>query len=586
MIKIFDSNETNFSTNGNIAIEPLKCIEIKKKSLNGWEVNVEVPIKFKDYIKQDKLCVVKTKSKINPQAFSINNISYTTNKIVFTAEHIAFRSRDYFLIDCRPTNMSGNNALNYINERTDNNSPFHIISDVENLNTAYLIRKNLLEAWEIIEEKWGGTFDFDNYTIYFKNKIGNDNGEIVSYKKNLQDLKVYEDWSNVITKLYPVGFDGIMLPEKYLQSEIEYDKFYTRSISFETDLEFEEQTEENLINELREKSTAYLNENQYPKVSYEVVSNIIQNVEIGDIIHVKHPLVTLKTEVQEYEYNVNSLKLQKLVFGNYDRDVKTKFSSIKQEINNSVNKISKQDEVIARQTNIINNLNKNGYVYIDDNEIFVLDSLPKETAKNVIRIGLGGVGISENGIEGPFITAMTGEGINADIISTGTVKTNRIEGYDDLVSSVGSLSTDLNNNYLSTDQLEAKYGANIADVSLLQQQMSELKQTVADYNMSFSTLAGTITEMSYNFNTDRLKIAKSDDPVNSELDNKGIKIYNYSKLTAIFTDKGSGIDKLIVTGTAQIGYLKFVKNHKNGANCTTIHVLEQLIEDLTDLESD
>lgn len=586
MIKIFDSNETNFFTNGNIAIEPLKCIEIKKKSLNGWEVNVEVPIKFKDYIKQDKLCVVKTKSKINPQAFSINNISYTTNKIVFTAEHIAFRSRDYFLIDCRPTNMSGNNALNYVNERTDNNSPFNIISDVENLNTAYLIRKNLLEAWEIIEEKWGGTFDFDNYTIYFKQKIGNDNGEIISYKKNLQDLKVYEDWSNVVTKLYPVGFDGIMLPEKCLQSEIEYDKFYTKSISFETDLEFEEQTEENLVNELKEKATLYLNENQYPKVSYEVTSNIVQNVEIGDTIHVKHPLVTLKTEVQEYEYNANSLKLQKLVFGNYDRDVKTKFSSIKQEINNSVNKISKQDEVIARQTNIINNLNKNGYVYIDDNEIFVLDSLPKETAKNVIRIGLGGVGISENGIEGPFITAITGEGINADIISTGTVKTNRIEGYDDLVSSVGSLSTDLNNNYLSSDQLEAKYGANIADVSLLQQQMSELKQTVADYNISFSTLVGTITEMSYNFNTDRLQIAKSDSKINSELSNTGIKIYNYSTLSAIFTDKGSGIDKLIVTGTAQIGYLKFVKNYKNGAKCTTIHVLDQLIEDLTDLESD
>lgn len=584
MIKIFDSNETNFSTNGNIAIEPLKCIEIKKKSLNGWEVNVEVPIKFKDYIKQDKLCVVKTKSKINPQAFSINNISYTTNKIVFTAEHIAFRSRDYFLIDCRPTNMSGNNALNYINERTDNNSPFHVISDVENLNTAYLIRKNLLEAWEIIEEKWGGTFDFDNYTIYFKNKIGNDNGEIVSYKKNLQDLKVYEDWSNVITKLYPVGFDGIMLPEKYLQSEIEYDKFYTRSISFETDLEFEEQTEENLINELREKSTAYLNENQYPKVSYEITSNIIQNVEIGDTIHVKHPLVTLETEVQEYEYNANSYELQKLIFGNYDRDVKIKFNSIKQEISNTVNKISKQDEVIAGQTNIINNLNKNGHVYIDDNEMFILDSLPKETAKNVIRIGLGGIGISRNGIEGPFITAITGEGINGDTITTGTIRTSRIEGYDDLVSSVGSLSTNLNNNYLSSEQLESKYGANIADVSLLQQQMSEVKQTVADYNISLSTLAGTLSEMSYNFNTDRLKIAKSDDPINLEANNKGFKIYNYSKLATIINEKGLGTDKLIVTGTVQFGYLKLVKNYKKGKKCTTIHVLDQLIENLTDLE--
>lgn len=155
-----------------------------------------------------------------------------------------------------------------------------------------------------------------------------------------------------------------------------------------------------------------------------------------------------------------------------------------------------------------------------------------------------------------------------------------------LESNVGDINTNLNNNYLSSDQLEAKYGANIADVSLLQQQMSEVKQTVADYNISLSTLAGTLSEMSYNFNTDRLKIAKSDDPINLEANNKGFKIYNYVKLATIINEKGLGTDKLIVTGTAQIGYLKFVKNHKNGANCTTIHVLEQLIEDLTDLESD
>lgn len=436
MIKIFDSNETNFFTNGNIVIEPLKCIETKKKSLNGWYIDVEIPIKFKQYIEQDKLCVIKTKSKLNPQAFSINNIEYTNNRIKFTAEHIAFRSRDYFLVDCRPTNLDGNNALNYVNERTDNTSPFNIVSDVENISTAYFIRKNLLEAWEIIEEKWGGMFDFDNYTIYFKQKIGIDNGEIVSYGKNLQGFRVYEDWSNVVTKLYPVGFDGLTLPEGFLNSEISYNKNYTKTVSFETDLENEEQTEENLINELRSKAQNYLLENQYPKVSYEITSNIVQNIEIGDTIHVKHPLVILNTEVQEYEYNSQSEKVQKLIFGNYNRDVKTKFDSIKNAINNTISKVSTQDEVIANQTKIINLLNKNGHLYIDDNELFVLDELPKENAKNVLRLGLGGMGLSENGIEGPFITAITPFGINADVITLGTVRTSRIEGYEQLVNTV------------------------------------------------------------------------------------------------------------------------------------------------------
>lgn len=439
MIKIFNSDDIDFSSNGNIAINPLSCIETKKKSLNGWYIEVEIPIKYKDYIVQDKLCVVKTKSKINPQAFSICDISYTSKKVYFKAEHIAFRARDYFLLDCRPISLNGSGALNYINERTDNISPFTIISDVETISTAYFIRKNLLEAWATIEERWGGTFEFDNYDVYFKQNIGNDNGEIVSYRKNLQDFRIYEDWSNVVTKLYPTGYDGIMLPETFLESDIQYDKHYTKTVSFETNLEDEEKTEDNLLVELRENANAYILDNKYPKVCYEITSNIVQSVDIGDIIHVKHPLVELSTEVQEYDYDLLTKKITKLIFGNYNRDVKTKFDNIKKNLSNIVNKVSQQSVDIDKQTERINNLNKNGIVYIDDNEILILDSIPKETAVDVLKIGLGGLGISENGIDGPFVSAITGKGINADCISSGLVKTDRIEGYSQLITTVSNL---------------------------------------------------------------------------------------------------------------------------------------------------
>ena len=35
MIKIFNANDRDFSTAGNIIIEPTTCREFKKKSLNG-----------------------------------------------------------------------------------------------------------------------------------------------------------------------------------------------------------------------------------------------------------------------------------------------------------------------------------------------------------------------------------------------------------------------------------------------------------------------------------------------------------------------------------------------------------------------
>lgn len=440
MIKIFNANDRDFSTAGNIIIEPIKCRELKKKSLNGWYIEVEMSIKYKEYIEAGKLCVIKTKSKVNPQAFRIcADISYTSKKITFKAKHVMFDSEDYFLLDVRPTNLNGINVLNYINERTDNISPFKVYSNIDKIDTAYLIRKNLLEAWSVIEERWNGIFDADNWDIYFLKSVGNDNGENIIYGKNSQHVEVYEDWSNVVTKLYPIGYNGLMIPETFLESDIQYEKPYTRKIEFQTELEQEQQTEENLIQELRSKATQYIEENKYPKFSYTVKSDINQKLEIGDTIHVLHPIVDIVTEVLEYEYDNISEKIKSLTFGNFTRSVENKFISIKESINNTIEKILKQEIAINKQTNLIKTLNKNGYVYIDDNEILILDALPKENAKNVWRFGLGGLAFSSNGYEGPFEIAITMDGqINANFITAGTLSTDRIEGLSGQIQLVVS----------------------------------------------------------------------------------------------------------------------------------------------------
>ncbi len=446
MIKIFNANDKDFSTAGNIIINPTKCLEYKKKSLNGWYIEVEIPIKYKDYIEKDKLCVVKTKSKLNPQAFRIgNDIKKTNRKITFTANHVMFDAEDYFLVDVRPTNQNGLNALNYINERTDNVSPFTIYSNVENVNTAYFIRKNLLEAWATIEERWNGVFDADNWNISFLQSVGHDNGESIIYGKNMQSMEIYEDWSSVVTRLYPVGSNELMLPEKYIESDVQYKKPYTRTVEFQTELEQEDQTEEALIEELRTNAENYIEENKYPKVSYTTKSDINDDMEIGDTIQVLHPLVSIKTEVLEYQYDIISKKIKSLTFGNFTRDVKAKFDNIKNTINQIGQTVSNQEIVIQQQTDLINSLNKNGYVYIDDNEILILDKIPKEEAENVWRFGLGGIGFSSNGYEGPFEIAITMDGqINADFITTGTMNVSRIEGLANIISNYNTQIATIN----------------------------------------------------------------------------------------------------------------------------------------------
>lgn len=106
------------------------------------------------------------------------------------------------------------------------------------------------------------------------------------------------------------------------------------------------------------------------------------------------------------------------------------------------------------------------------------------------------------------------------------------------------------------------------------------------FKLRLESMEGVIDRMNFDFKTNGLSISTPDNETNSRLDNTGIKVYNYNTLTAVFNSKGSGIDKLIVTGTAQLGYLKVVKGTKNGKKVTQIFHLENLIEDINKLVGD
>lgn len=429
MIKLFESNEKDFSSNGLGVINPLKCKETKKKSLNGWFLDIELSSNYASVIRKDMIVFAETKEK-GGQPFRVGDISKKNNRLYFQANHIIFDSEHYFLNDVRPTSLSPERYLNWINERTDNKSPFSVYSRLEGIATSYFIRKSLLYAFEKAEELFGGTYDIDCFNLSLIDHVGNDNGFTVAYGKNLQGISIIENWSSVVTKLYPVGPNGITLPEEFIESDIHYDIPYTRTVDFDFNTSYEDDkgntidyTVEKQIEMLRDLAKVHIDVHKYPLVSYTVISDINQNLNIGDTIYIKHPYVSIKAEVQEYIYNILTKKVEKTTYGNYERDVKKIFEEFKDKVNQNKQNISDTKRLIEEQTGIINSLYKKGFVYIDDNEILILDKYPKEDAKQVMRINLGGIGFSSTGWEGPFYTAWTLDGkFNAKYIATDILK--------------------------------------------------------------------------------------------------------------------------------------------------------------------
>lgn len=115
--------------------------------------------------------------------------------------------------------------------------------------------------------------------------------------------------------------------------------------------------------------------------------------------------------------------------------------------------------------------------------------------------------------------------------------------------------------------------------------VSEQQTQINNVTGEIERIDGTLNEMNYNFGTDALNIAKPDSPNSAVINNNGTKLYTYDDLKLISNQNGTGVHKLIVTGDAQIGYLRFVKElDEKNKECTDIHHLVSNIQTLQDLE--
>jgi hypothetical protein len=111
------------------------------------------------------------------------------------------------------------------------------------------------------------------------------------------------------------------------------------------------------------------------------------------------------------------------------------------------------------------------YVIYEGDKILVVDSLPKETARNVMMINNGGIGFSQNGINGTFSSAWTIDGtmdmqninvinLTANLIKGGTLKLgseSNVSGILELYDNANNLIGPMNKDGLKMYGLDGSY---------------------------------------------------------------------------------------------------------------------------------
>ena len=474
MIKLFGIADTLFSSNGDKIIIPLRA-KVHKEDNGSFYLDLETDLSYINDLTEGRIIVAPTPQ--GDQAFRVTNPEKTKNKITVKCKHVYYDSENYLIADSYVVEKNCNDALDHLNNATDNVSPFTTLSNLNTVASYRCVRTSLAEAITVVLERWGGHLVRDNFNIKILDTIGQDNGVTIRYAKNLKDITCEENWDNVVTKLMPVGRDGLLLPERYISSSIQYTLPYTKAVSFNQDNVIQDEYVDDdgnldeeafynaLVNDLREKANNYVETNSIPQVNYTLAANVEKITDIGDIIQVLDDRlgINITTNVIAYEFDCILEQYTELEFGNFKKDLSNLLSNIIAQTNELVNSKTQTSQITLNQelqsaTDQLWGVLGSSYVIYEGDKILVVDNLPKETATNVIMINSAGIGFSQTGINGTFTSAWTIDGtlnmqainvinLTADLIKGGTLKLGsnlneygQLEIYDEANNLIGEMN--------------------------------------------------------------------------------------------------------------------------------------------------
>lgn len=469
-IRIYEFDQTSFNNNGICTLFPKSAVITRDLNEYKYYLDLTHPIdetgKWKE-ITQDRIIVA------NEQPFRIKFVQKTSREIVAYCEQIFFDLNNNFIEDTNIKGKNGNTALNQILSNTNYAHPFSGTSNIQITNNSRLVRKNVLSA--IIGDnensffnRWGGELDIDGFTFKINTRIGRNNGYKVEYSKNMTGINAKFDMRNVVTKIRPVGFDGIKLEELFVDSplinsyampiirEYKYEDIkwkgspnYQAPLNGEDDGAYETLAEAQA--ELRRRALAEFSENEVdlPTVNYNVnfveLSNTdeyanyqaLSSINIGDDVVIRHKIldINIPARCTAYKYNCLTCNFDEITLGHYNKnfftDVKNAMNDV-DSVKSTLQELPKQLNDILQQskeyvTDFING-GFGGYVYYTPNAIYILDNPDVNVAKNVAVFNMNGLGFSNDGINGTFETAITRDGhIVADFIDTGILTADIIK---------------------------------------------------------------------------------------------------------------------------------------------------------------
>ncbi len=470
LIKLFKPDETDFTHNGIGILSDAVHEATVQEDLNGvYVLSFKYPL-FSPHgldIKGQSLIQVPTPD--GEQLFRVANPSPSMGIVSVFCYHVFYDLIDNFIEDTNIVGKTGLGALTQLKGALQYPSRFNFFSDIGKSNNARLVRMNPVEALldtgkdNSFLNRWGGELKRDNFLVNILEKRGRDRGVVIQHKKDLLGYDASVDWQSPITKIMPIGFDGLLLPEKYVTSA-NVDKYVNpkiKTVAFENvkaaigDYVDDEDAIplEDAYALLRQKAREMFEKEHVDqplanyRVSFQELSQteeyknfaVLQSVYMGDTVTVDHSEdgIYVQAKVISYKYDPVKERYIDITLGNF----KDSFTS-------KANKIDKiQDDVLNITTDI-----NTGLGNADERLKKLREDLTKTNGNlDTTNSNLDTTNGNLNTTNGKVNDLETGLGTTNSNLNTTNGKVNDLEGglnsangrIDDIITDVNNLGPNI-----------------------------------------------------------------------------------------------------------------------------------------------
>ncbi|HEP1791931.1 TPA: phage tail protein [Streptococcus suis] len=335
MICLYAADESLFEHNGlGILDNDLKKCHVEEELNNLYTLTAQYPLwaKFGKSIRNGM--IIKAPTPNGDQLFRIYQSKPSMGMLEIHAFHIFYDLAFNFVEDTNIVSKSGQAWLQQLSQNTQYRHPFTFFSDISTVAGSRVVRKNCVEILlntsldNSFVNRFGGEILRDNFKVYFNRAIGENRGFKIRHKKNLKGYTANIDDKSVITRIMPIGFDGLLLPEKYVDSPRISDYPFPRIGKVEVDVkaavgENADAKDAVPLNEAYTKMRTLIKEQfgviDVPTCSYEVdfveLSKTkeyadfqnLETVRIGDTVTVSHDEDGFYVEAKVIRYEYDSL---------------------------------------------------------------------------------------------------------------------------------------------------------------------------------------------------------------------------------------------------------------------------------------